>query len=73
MIKNNGVYLFNGEKTENNAHMEISSGQLMRLINGYMSLEELASSGNALIYDKIACVEISKMLPKQNCFIIDEY
>ncbi|HOD93299.1 MAG TPA: GNAT family N-acetyltransferase [Clostridia bacterium] len=71
--KNNGVYLFNGEKTENNAHMEISSGQLMRLINGYMSLEELASSGNALIYDKIACVEISKMLPKQNCFIIDEY
>jgi len=36
-------------------------------------LEELVSEGVAVIYDKVACDEISDMLPEQNCFIADEY
>jgi len=45
----------------------------MQLLTGFRSLEELASSGNAVIHDKTACDEIARMLPKQNCFIVDEY
>ncbi|HQM96100.1 MAG TPA: GNAT family N-acetyltransferase [Clostridia bacterium] len=71
--ENNGIYLFNGQKSEGKCHLEMPSGQLMQLLTGFRSLEELASSGNAVIHDKTACDEIARMLPKQNCFIVDEY
>lgn len=71
--ENNGIYLLNGQKSEDKHHLEMSSGQLMQLLTGFISLDELVSSGNAAIYDKAACAEISEMLPKQDCFIVDEY
>ncbi|MFA5342131.1 MAG: sterol carrier protein domain-containing protein, partial [Clostridia bacterium] len=71
--KNNGVYLFNGDNSNGKYHLEMTSGQLIRLITGHMSLDELVTSENAVIYDTIACREISNMLPKVKCFIVDEY
>jgi len=70
---NNGIYLLNGKKVNDKYHLELSSGHLMQLLTGHKSLEELVSEGVAVIYDKVACDEISDMLPEQNCFIADEY
>ena len=70
---NNGIYLLNGKKVNDKYHLELSSGHLMQLLTGHKSLEELVSEGVAVIHDKVACDEISKMFPEQNCFIADEY
>lgn len=70
---NNGIFLFNGDRTNGDFHLELPANQLVRLLCGYMSLEELVSENFAYIHDKIACEEISKILPKTNCFIVDEY
>ncbi|NLF36179.1 MAG: GNAT family N-acetyltransferase [Clostridiaceae bacterium] len=70
---NNGIFLLNGTKTQKPAHLKISSGQLLRLICGYDSLDNLIRNNNISIYDKAACEDLSKMLPVCDCFIIDEY
>ena len=71
--ENNGIFLLNGEKTDDTFHMETTAGHLIQLLSGFMSLEELVDQGYAQIYDKVACDEISKMLPKTDCFMVDEY
>ena len=50
---------------------EISAGNFLQVLVGYHTLEELKSE--IIIYDKDKFDMINSLLPKQNCYIIDEY
>jgi predicted acetyltransferase len=70
---NSGTYYMNGTQSDKMPHIEMEAGRLVQLITGYASLEELEQKGQVKINDKSAAAEISSMLPKLDCFIVDEY
>lgn len=71
--QNNGVFNLSGGKTTKSPQICLSVGHLMQLIEGYKSIEELREEGVVHIRDDNAMRELSKLFPKQNCFIFDEY
>jgi predicted acetyltransferase len=73
LLSNSGTYYMNGIPTDKPPHIEMEAGRLVELITGYASLEELEQRGHAKINDRKAADEISSMLPKLDCFIVDEY
>ncbi|MFA7672855.1 MAG: GNAT family N-acetyltransferase, partial [Clostridia bacterium] len=70
---NSGTYYMDGAQADKTPHIEMEAGRLVQLITGYTSLEELEQRGQAKINDITAAAEISSMLPKLDCFIVDEY
>lgn len=69
--ENNGCFDCKGEPYKEAPAFEISAGHLLQLLVGYHSLDELRQEIN--IFDEEKFAELDKLLPKQNCFIIDEY
>ena len=69
--ENNGTFFFNGEKTEEAPVFSIDAGHLMQVLLGYRSLSELKDEIKR--FDEPAFCEIDRLLPKCNCYIIDEY
>ena len=69
--ENNGSFDFCGNKYTDAPVFEISAGHLLQVLVGYHSLEELRDKLN--ITDEVKFAEINRLLPKQKCYIIDEY
>ena len=69
--ENNGTFDFKGEAYQKEPVFEISAGNLLQVLVGYHSLDELRNQIS--VFDEAKFEEINKLLPKQNCYIIDEY
>lgn len=69
--ENNGVFDFKGAVYNDNPVFEISAGHLLQVLVGYHSLNELRKEIQILDEGKFS--KINELLPKQNCYIIDEY
>ena len=69
--ENNGIFDFNGEAYDGSPVFEISAGHLLQVLVGYHTLEELRD--DIRIADEVKFKEINELLPKQDCYIIDEY
>ncbi len=69
--ENNGCFLLNGNKSQSKPAFSIPAGRLMQVLVGYVTLEE--QRDYVEIYDKVGFETLNQLLPKQNCFIIDEY
>ena len=69
--ENNGCFDFKGNTYADTPVFEISAGHLLQVLIGYHSLDELRDKLN--ITDEAKFAEINKLLPKQKCYIIDEY
>ena len=71
VTENNGSFDFKGNVYTDSPVFEISAGHLLQVLVGYHSLEELRDKLN--ITDEVKFAEINRLLPKQKCYIIDEY
>ena len=71
VTENNGIFDFKGNVYTDSPVFEISAGNLLQVLVGYHSLEELQDKLN--ITDEAKFAEINRLLPKQKCYIIDEY
>ena len=69
--ENNGIFDFKGNPYKNEPVFEISAGHLLQMLVGYYDLEELKNE--IIVHDEKKFEEIRALLPKQNCYIIDEY
>lgn len=69
--ENNGHFNFYGEHYDKDPVFEISAGHLLQVLVGYHTLEELKN--DIVVYDEVKFAEINACLPKQECYIIDEY
>ena len=69
--ENNGIFDFKGQNYPEEPVFEISSGHFLQALVGYHSLNELKHE--MTVYDEVKFEEINTLLPKQNCYIIDEY
>jgi len=69
--ENNGVFDFRGNASQTEPVFEISAGHLLQVLVGYHSFHELKDK--ITIYDKEKFEKIDMLLPKQECYIIDEY
>ena len=69
--ENNGVFDFQGNTVTDVPIFAITAGHLMQALVGYASLEELRAE--LQIFDEERFQEINARLPKQDCYIIDEY
>lgn len=69
--ENNGVFDFKGNHYTSDPVFEISAGHLLQVLVGYHSLRELEKE--IVVFDKEKFDGINALLPKQNCYIIDEY
>lgn len=69
--ENNGIFDFKGNHYTKEPVFEISAGHLLQVLVGYHSLNELKSEIE--LFDEEKFLEIDALLPKQNCYIIDEY
>lgn len=71
LAENNGCFDFHGAQTADAPVFEIEAGHFLQVLVGYRSLEELREQ--ITIFDEAKFQEIHRLLPKQNCYIIDEY
>ena len=69
--ENNGCFDFQGEPYGKAPVFEISAGHFLQVLVGYRSLQELRNE--LRIFDEEKFIEIDRLLPKQECYIIDEY
>ena len=69
--ENNGNFDFNGNAYTDIPVFDISAEHLLQVLVGYHSLNELRNKLN--IADELKFAEINSFLPKQKCYIIDEY
>ena len=70
---NAGVYGADGMRTDEPPQIRLAAGRLAQWLVGYRSLAELAAEGNAEIIDQDAARALDAALPKQPCWIVDEY
>jgi Predicted acetyltransferase involved in intracellular survival and related acetyltransferases len=73
ITENNGVYSLNGTRSKQKPQLMLDSGRLAQLIFGYASLSELAFQGAIKVIDSHACNELDAVLPKLQCYCIEEY
>lgn len=69
--ENNGCFDFQGNTCHDKPVFEISAGHFLQALIGYRSLYELREQIE--IYDEEKFEEMDSLLPKQHCYIIDEY
>lgn len=71
--QNCGTFTLDGTPSSRPPVLEIDSGSLTQFLFGYRSLAELAERPSVTVFDPDAAVRLDRLLPKQCCFIIDEY
>ena len=69
--ENNGVFNFRGKPSAEAPVFEISAGHLLQVLVGYHSFAEIRNE--LKIFDEEKYKELDAFLPKQKCYIIDEY
>ena len=69
--ENNGLFTFQGERSDENPVFEIEAGTLLQILVGYFALSECKD--RTTVFDETKFNEIDRKLPKQKCYIIDEY
>ena len=70
--QNHGVWDGTG-KSATHPQITLEAGRLGQLLCGYATLEELIVAGHATVADADAAHALNILLPKQPCFIVDEY
>ncbi len=68
---NNGVFRFDGAKTSREAAIKVEAGRFLGVLMGYNALEDIRPFVTILNQDGYDF--INGILPKCNCYIIDEY
>lgn len=71
--QNEGVWNGLGEACRRAPAVTLEAGRLVQFLIGYRSLSELAAEHNAVLHDRAAAEALDVQLPKQRCFIVDEY
>ncbi|MDL2258082.1 GNAT family N-acetyltransferase [Eubacteriales bacterium OttesenSCG-928-K08] len=71
--QNVGVWDGEGEKTDRAPQVRLQAGFLGQFLCGYHSMEALIEAGQAQGFDMAAVKKMDECLPKQTCFIVDEY
>jgi hypothetical protein len=71
--ENAGIWNGLGEKSTQAPQAAISAGRLAQLLGGYCSLQELREQGHIAVHDEKAMEALAVKLPKETCFIVDEY
>lgn len=71
IAEQNGCVDFRGNAAAGEPIFAISAGHLMQLLVGYRTAEELRDEIE--IFDEAAFAMVHRLLPKQPCYIIDEY
>ena len=71
IAEQNGVFDFQGNFSAQTPVFEISAGHLLQVLVGYHSLSELRDE--IKVFDEEAFAALDAFLPKQRCYIIDEY
>ena len=69
--ENNGVFDFQGNPSHADPVFEITAGHLLQILVGYHTLNELKNE--IKVYEEVKFAEIDTLLPKMDCYIIDEY
>ena len=69
--ENNGVFNFRGKPSAEAPVFEISAGHLLQVLVGYHSFAEIRNE--LKIFDEEKYKGLDAFLPKQKCYIIDEY
>ena len=69
--ENNGLFSFQGERSDKKPVFEIEAGILLQVLVGYFALSECKD--RITVFDETKFNEIDCKLPKQKCYIIDEY
>lgn len=70
---NNGVYKLDGRVVNEKPHITIEAGRLAQVLCGYKTLDEQLEENNVVVHDKAIFDRLNNLLPKEKCFIIDEY
>ncbi len=65
---NNGVFSLDG--AQHRPIMKISAPSLMELLSGYLDFNQIC---DIIVYCDKGCRELSALLPKQKCYMIEEY
>lgn len=71
IAENNGCFDFKGKPYEKPPVFEIEAGRLLQILVGYCTFND--QKKHIKIYDEAAFAQIDRLLPKQRCYIIDEY
>lgn len=71
--ENNGVFGFDGERTNAAADMRMDSGRLMQLLSGYMDIIQLEGVGCTEVLNRSAADRLADRLPALPCFTAEEY
>ncbi|WP_317856280.1 GNAT family N-acetyltransferase [Chakrabartyella piscis] len=71
IIENNGVFDFTGKKSKQPPVLKIEAGKFLGVLMGYVTLDEILA--DCTVYKLENVTKISKILPKDKCYIIDEY
>lgn len=71
IAENNGIFDFQGNPSAQAPVFEISAGHLLQVLVGYRSLSEIRK--DLKVFDEEGFKKLDAFLPKQRCYIIDEY
>ena len=70
---NQGVYKLDGSLSTNKPHITIEAGRLAQVLCGFVTLSDQLDENNMVVHDKEVFNKLNELLPKEKCFIIDEY
>jgi predicted acetyltransferase len=71
--QNEGVFDGCGRTTDRKPMFTLEAGRLTQQLIGYRSMREMIDAGDAKADDEQAVAALDAALPKQKCFIVDEY
>lgn len=71
VAENNGIFTFSGQKSTKPPVIKWEVSTFVQVLVGYYSLDEVREKIE--VFDEEAFSYINQMLPKEHCYIIDEY
>ena len=70
---NAAKYTFNGNAFSGDCDIIIDSGRLLQFLIGYYSMSELAESGLCQVNRPQITEKLDSLLPKTECYVVEEY
>ncbi len=70
---NAAKYTFNGDTFDGECDIIIDSGRLLQFLIGYHSMSELVERGLGSVNNPQAVVKLDRLLPKTECYVVEEY
>lgn len=71
--ENNGVFNLDGTVSSKKPAFTIEAGRLAQVLCGFRSLSEQHADSYVQVHDEGLFTELDSILPKERCFIVDEY